>query len=129
MNSNIQEVAGSPAGFQQIGEQTGYANPSTLELAIQAGKTHRKLLWPQPGVRKIVINGLKSYRLSDNEVTLSVSDLRGNEFITEQVYDDTMEIDISGLVNGVYFVEIILSSEPVQSIQFIKQGGGWHKKQ
>jgi len=55
-----------------------------------------------------------------NENTLTISNIRGQELIRQQINDYKIQIDIGNLASGIYFVKLI-TDEKVVTRKIIKK--------
>ena len=83
------------------GFKTGVPSPNTSNqvLAITAPKTPMLHIYPNPALNTVKIDGL------DHEVVFSLS---GQCILSNRT---NQNIDVSGLANGFYMLEIILNGE------------------
>jgi hypothetical protein len=85
---------------------TGINNITELRLSV----------YPDPATDKITVelSGLQ------NETSLSIVDIRGQQLMMRQITDLKTRVDISGLTDGVYFVRLT-NNRSVEVKKFIKQ--------
>lgn len=83
------------------------------QISIFTKPSENIFTYPNPAGDYIIIDNTDYFK---NATTIIISDITGKEVVRTQVNDNAMNVNISGLNNGVYFVRVLNSSAKSQKI-------------
>ncbi len=90
-----------------------FSNISKFETnsSITNNENEKLLIYPNPAKDKLFFK-LKNQNEGENSLTIIISDINGREMINDKISKNDF-IDVSKLIEGVYFVKIIYSSSTI----------------
>jgi hypothetical protein len=110
-------------GYAITSSVTGCSNSASVTIIVTActgvntiaGKQNAILVYPNPNTGVFVVEFNNGY-----PKTIEVCDLTGRTVLSEKTLLDKIQLDITALSNGIYFVKVY-SSEATEVIKIIKE--------